>query len=218
MSITVGRVLAADAVRDGAVVEIGAETAIAPTGRRVPREVVDAADEARKIVSSARERATAITEAAERAASDVRLKAEAEGRAEGVATVAAKAIELAAHEARADERELDRAVALARLLAERLLGEALAIDPTRVSSLARQALREAGGARRVQIVCHPDDVSLLEAERDTWGTSFEAVDVVADPGRSRGQLRIETEIGVLDGDLAPRLDRLCRKLRESLTQ
>jgi hypothetical protein len=42
--------------------------------------------------------------------------------------------------------------------------------------------------------------------------------VVIEPARRRGNLRIQTEIGVLDGDIAPQLDRLARKLRESMSR
>ena len=37
-----------------------------------------------------------------------------------------------------------------------------------------------------------------------------------DSARARGSLRIETDIGVLDADLAPQLDRLALRLRETL--
>jgi hypothetical protein len=40
--------------------------------------------------------------------------------------------------------------------------------------------------------------------------------VLADPERPRNSLRLDTDIGVLDADLAPQLDRLLPKLRESL--
>jgi flagellar biosynthesis/type III secretory pathway protein FliH len=37
-----------------------------------------------------------------------------------------------------------------------------------------------------------------------------------DPARPRGSLRFETEIGTLDADVAPQLDRLAERLREAL--
>lgn len=188
-----------------------------PRGRRVPKPVVDAADEARRILADAEHRARTLTEAAARAAADVRLRAEAEGRADGVAAIAARALALSAHEASGDERALDRSVALARILAERLLGEALGLDPSRVTALARQALSEARGARRARLLAHPEDVPLLERALSTLGESLDAIEVAADPERERGGIRIETEIGVLDGALAPQLDRLAQKLRDSMS-
>ena len=124
---------------------------------------------------------------------------------------------LASREATTLERQLDQVVSLARLLAERLLGEALAVDPTRVVALARQALAEARGARQVTIAAHPDDVPLLEralAERQL----APPLAFVADRARARGHLRLETDIGSLDAELGPELDRLTEKLREVLAR
>ncbi|MBI3205021.1 MAG: hypothetical protein HYZ29_26020 [Myxococcales bacterium] len=215
MSITRGRLLKAESA--SAARPIGfATTAVAPVGRRVPKPVVDAEERARAIVSEAEQRAQRLLESAARAAGDSRLAAEAEGRADGIAAVAAKAVMLAALEARADERALDRSIELARVLAERLLGEALTLDPSRITAIARRALSEARGARRVRVLAGPSAAARLEAERESLAVGLDALEIVADPGRSSGDLRLETEIGVLDAALAPQLDRLTQKLHESL--
>jgi len=218
VSLTRGRILRQSEIGDRAVPLGGSASSPLPRGRRVPRELVDAADRARRIVADAEDRARRLTDAAARAAGDMRLRAEAEGRAEGVAAVAAKAVALAQHEAAADERAIDRSVELARLLAERLLGESLKLDPSQVTALARQALREARGARRVRIIAHPDDARFLETERESLGVGLESVEIIADAERARGNLRLETEIGVLDAALGPQLDRLAKKLRESMSR
>jgi flagellar biosynthesis/type III secretory pathway protein FliH len=82
--------------------------------------------------------------------------------------------------------------------------------------LARQALAEARGARRLSIVAHPEDAALLSQSLASLGVAVDTVRVVSDAARQRGSLRIETDIGVLDADLAPQLDRLALKLRETL--
>lgn len=188
-----------------------------PWGRVVPAAVADASAEATRLLEKARQQAQTLLAAAERQAADLRLRAEAEARAEAAAKLAAHALALATHEAKADERALDRSVALARVLAERLLGASLAASPEQVVSLARQALAEARGARRLTIAAHPEDAQLLSGSIASLGVATETVRVVADPARSRGSLRIETDIGVLDADLAPQLDRLALRLRETLT-
>ena len=48
------------------------------------------------------------------------------------------------------------------------------------------------------------------------GLSAELTRVVADPRRPLHNLRLETEIGTLDAELAPQLERLALKLRETL--
>ncbi len=187
-----------------------------PFGRVVPRSLVDASVEAAEILSRARAEASALVAAAQRKSADLRLLAEAEGRAEASAKLAAHALALATHEAKADERALERSVSLARLLAERLLGASLAASPEQVVALARQALSEARGARRLNIVAHPEDAQLLSQALPSLGVAVETVRIVTDPARARGSLRIETDIGVLDADLAPQLDRLALRLRETL--
>jgi flagellar biosynthesis/type III secretory pathway protein FliH len=78
-------------------------------------------------------------------------------------------------------------------------------------------LTEACGARRATIIAHPDDAALLERAGDGLGLA-EAVRLVSDPTRARGCLRVETDVGVLDADLAPQLDRLALRLRETLSR
>jgi flagellar assembly protein FliH len=106
---------------------------------------------------------------------------------------------------------------LARLLAERLLGASLAVAPEQVVTLAQQALTEARGARRLSIVAHPKDAELLAQALPSLGVAIETVRIAPDAARARGSLRIETDIGVLDADLAPQLDRLALRLRETLS-
>lgn len=187
-----------------------------PFGRVASKSLVDSSEEAARLLANARAQAAALVAAAERRAADLRLVAEAEARAEASAKLAAHALALASHEAKADERALERTVSLARLLAERLLGASLALAPEQVVSLARQALAEARGARRLNIVAHPEDAKLLLQELPSLGVAVETVRVSPDSARARGSLRIETDIGVLDADLAPQLDRLALRLRETL--
>ncbi len=187
-----------------------------PFGRVAPKSLVDASAEADALRAAARAEARQLVAAAERKAADLKLLAEAEARAEASAKLAAHALALATFEAKADERALERTVSLARLLAERLLGASLAVAPEQVVSLAQRALAEARGARRLAIVAHPEDATLLSQALPSLGVAVEAVRILSDAARARGSLRIETDIGVLDADLAPQLDRLALKLRETL--
>ena len=168
------------------------------------------------MLGRARAEAQQLVAAAERKAADLKLLAEAEARAEASAKLAAHALSLATYEAKADERALERTVALARLLAERLLGASLAVAPEQVVTLAQQALSEARGARRLAIVAHPEDAKLLQQSLPSLGVAIDTVRILPEATRQRGSLRIETDIGVLDADLSPQLDRLARRLRETL--
>lgn len=217
MKLGQGRIVKAEGLAGATPVTLEVEDKTLPRGQLVRREVLDAAERARSLVAAAEAQAAKLINDAERASAELHLRAEAEARADASAKIAARALALRHHEARADERALDRSVELARLLAERLLGESLRVAPEQVIALARQALSEARGARRITLVAHPEDAKLLEFSLPNLGLDVAVVLVRADPARSRGNLRIETEIGALDAELAPQLERLSLKLRESLS-
>jgi flagellar biosynthesis/type III secretory pathway protein FliH len=184
--------------------------------RVIPPALVTAHDETRTLLARAEQQATTILAEARAEAVGLRARAAEEGHADAAATFAARALLLAEKERTLDERAVDRVVDLARLLAERLLGEELRLDPTRVTALARQALTEAQGARRIELAAHPEDAPFLEKELELAGADA-VVRVVHDPTRARGNLRLDTELGSLDAELGPQLDRLVHKLRASLS-
>jgi flagellar biosynthesis/type III secretory pathway protein FliH len=184
-------------------------------GRVAPAELLAAAEHGRALLERAEAEANALLERARAEALLLKERAAAEGRAEAAATLAARELALTSREQKALETGLDDSVELARLLAERLLGEALAVEPGRIAALARQALTEANGAKRVTIVAHPDDVPLLERAL-LAGELAGVASIASDAGRARGSLRLETNVGTLDAELAPQLERLAARVRESL--
>ncbi|HKO46702.1 MAG TPA: FliH/SctL family protein [Polyangiaceae bacterium] len=217
MKLGLGRIIKAEGLATARRVSLEVESQTLPRGQVVRREVLEAGERARALIAAAEAQAAKLVSDAERAAAELRLRAETEGRADAAARIAVRALALRQYEDRADERALDRSVELARLLAERLLGESLRVAPEQVIALARQALSEARGARRITLVAHPEDAKLLDISLPALGLELAIVQVRPDPARSRGDLRIETEIGILDAELAPQLERLSLKLRESLS-
>lgn len=196
-----------------------ADTAVtAPTrvAKRLPAHEAQAYEHAQSLVARAEERAAHIVQGAERAAAQARLQAEAQGRADAAAALAAQAIALRARESSSADRQLDQLLALARMLAERVLGAELSLRPERIADLARQALTEARGARQIVIEAHPGDVPALEAALRTLAPHAETVRVVPIASRPPSSLKIVTDVGVLDADLSPQLERLTQKLREAL--
>src|SRR5688572_5583123 len=87
-----------------------------PRGKVMGQSALAAADQAAAIVARAEERARQLVKAAEAQAAELQLRAEAEGRADGAASLAARSLALAAREAESAERELDRLVEVARIL------------------------------------------------------------------------------------------------------
>jgi flagellar biosynthesis/type III secretory pathway protein FliH len=187
-----------------------------PRGRLVPRAVAEAAHEAERRLARAEQAARAMLDEAERKARSIRDEARAEGRQEGAAELAAAWIKLRTEEAARDEKDLDRAVVLARAIAERLVGETLRLDPAAIAAMARQTLASARQARHIVLRAHPEDAATLRAHSTSLGLEQVAIEIHADETRTRGSLLAETDLGILDADLTIQLDRLARSLRDSL--
>jgi flagellar biosynthesis/type III secretory pathway protein FliH len=182
--------------------------------RRIAREELEAREHAARILTEARAAAeTILRDARARATSAIEL-ATREAAAVEQAKLAGQLLALRNREAHADEAALDRSVELARVLAERLVGEALALDPRTVAKLARQALLEARGARTVAIEAHPDDVDALRAHLGTL--TAHVASVTADATIDRGSLRLRTDLGTIDANIRPQLERLAAALRDAL--
>ncbi len=183
--------------------------------RRMTRDEIDARDEASRLRKDAEESAAKILADARAEASNVATVAAKEAAQAEQAKLAAQLLALRAREQAFDESGVDRAVELARVLAERLVGEALTLDATTVAKLARQALLEARGARTVHIEANPEDVATLQ-EHLSRLTKTHVASVTADATIPRGSLRLRTDLGTIDAHLTPQLDRLAAALRDAL--
>jgi flagellar biosynthesis/type III secretory pathway protein FliH len=189
--------------------------AVAPH-RRIAREEVEARFAAERIEQEARARAEAIlaearaqgVAAGEQAADAAREQAHAQAIAQWIAVRRAEDARLQA--------DADRVIALAVVLAERLVGATLEVAPARITSLAQGVLAEARGARRATLEAHPVDAQHLREQLATLGLDAGAVEVRDDPSLARGALRLHTDVGILDAQLAPRLERLAVALRDAL--
>jgi flagellar biosynthesis/type III secretory pathway protein FliH len=182
--------------------------------RRIAREELEARLVAERVVAEAREQAAALTtEARERA---VAAGAEAVREAQQAAEtqLVARWVALRDAESRRAGSDADRLIAVAVALAERLVGVALEIDPSRIAALANGVLAEARGARRAMIEAGPSDAE--ELRRHLSSAGLESFEVKVDEGLARGALRLHTDVGIIDAQLAPRLERLAAALRDAL--
>ena len=196
------------------VAQDGAVAARLGVAMRVPAVVVDARADAARIVADARAKADAIIAEATGNASAMAARVSREARETELARLSAEVIAVRAGAERRAERELDRTLELAVLLAERLVGEALAVQPARVTALAERALEETRGARQLRIEACPDDVAALNDLLAALGEGVATVE--ANPELSRGSLVVHTELGRVDARLTPQLSRLAEALREVL--
>lgn len=226
MSVERARVIKASAGADagarasasaGAGASAGADArASVDVARRVPRVVVDAHEVAARLVADARAKADAIVADATRNANAIAEQVAHETREKEIARIAAEVIAVRAGAERRAERELDRTIELAVLLAERLVGEAIAVEPTRIGTLALHALEETRGARQMRIEASAGDVAALEQVLATLGEGVATIEV--SPELARGSLVVHTELGRVDARLAPQLSRLAAALREVLRE
>ena len=204
------------------IVSKAAGTAIPPDSpppsrslERIAREEIEARESAARTLAEAKRAADALVEDARTKAAGVAKAAAAEAAEAEKAKLAAQYLALRAREERSASEQLDRTVELARVLAERLLGESIRGDPQTVAKLARQALAEAQGARTVRIEAHPDDVAALQQNVALLNIA-QVASIVSDATLQRGSLRLHTDLGTIDADLRPQLERLAAALRDAL--
>jgi flagellar biosynthesis/type III secretory pathway protein FliH len=206
------------------IVDVDAPTALDLGNRRAARRldgtIVNAHKEAARIVAQAQAQAEAALAEGRKKVARVAEDAATEAREREIARLAAGFLALRNEEAARAERELSQTTALAKMLAERLLGAELAQAPERVMELAVHALREARGARRAKIRAHSGDAALLAARLTDLGVQVGmkdgALEIVTDDTLTRGSLLLDTDLGVLDARLAPQLDRLTEALADVL--
>ena len=78
-----------------------------------------------------------------------------EAREEASSELTARWLALRQKEESTRGRDRERVIALAVVLAERLLGASLTLDPSHIAALARAVLDETRGARRALVEAHP---------------------------------------------------------------
>ena len=128
--------------------------------------------------------------------------------------VSARAVATAEREAAKDV-----ALALARKMAEKIVGRAIERDPSIMGDIVGQALaasRARGGS--VVLRVHPDDLAAVERARSKWSQRMVAaadVRVVGDVSVGRQGCVVETPVGRLDARLQTQLDALDRVLRDT---
>lgn len=180
----------------------------------LPRSIVDAKAEAARLLKQAQLRAQQLIEDAERAATELRLQAAAVGRADAVAELAAHCVALRERQGRSSQAQLQQSTELAKILAERLIAEAVQLDPALVGRMAQHSLQQLRDRTALAVRAHPDDHPAIASQVATLG--LQSVTLVADPSLSRGELCIDSDLGRLELRIAPGLDRLVSRVRSLL--
>jgi flagellar biosynthesis/type III secretory pathway protein FliH len=145
---------------------------------------------------------------------DFRAAIAVEARAQALAELAADAVRFSSKSRDSRHEHWPETLDYAVLLAERLLGEALGLSPTRVTAVAKTLLAELDGVTRVRVEAHPEDLAILRGSLalDT------AIDWIDAPSRPRGEPLVHTEGGIVEGNFGPRLEVLRRSLEQALSE
>jgi flagellar biosynthesis/type III secretory pathway protein FliH len=202
-----------EATRGTPLLDRGAGT---PQRRRIAREELEARLGAERTVREAGERAEAIVAQARADGHAAAAEVVRQVRAEADAQLTARWLALRDAEGRRVEKDADRIVPVAVMLAERLVGAALELEPDRIARLAAAVLAEARGARRAVVDAHPLDAEALRRHVGTAGLDACSLEIRSDESLARGALRLQTDVGTIDAQLAPRLERLADALRDAL--
>jgi len=209
VALTRGRI-----VRAEGALPVRATPVAEKVARRVTQAELDAHERAAKVLAAAHAEADRVVAGATNAAAAAVAAAAKEAAEHEQAKLAAAFLALRAREEGRATAELDHAVALARVLAERILGATLTLDAASIVSMARQALTEAQGARTVRIDAHPEDATALRAQLSAFAPLHATV--TDDASLARGSLRLHTDLGTLDARLPAQLERLAAALRDAL--
>lgn len=202
-----------------APIEVKLEAVNGPRGVQVlPRNIADAYATAEAIVEAARARARSIEEAAQQDAQDRLVEISARAQADALCLVMLEVMELRKKRLRLGLETLDQSIDMAKLLAERLLGERLQTNPETIVRLAHQTLHSTTGARQAVLFAHPADAALIRDSLSTESLLLENIRVEADERLNRGHMRVQTELGEVDANIKGQLNQLAKQLRKLLDQ
>jgi flagellar assembly protein FliH len=204
MSLVRGRVIKAASLQTHTVQssELLAEPSKEVT-RILPAFRARALEEGNAILAAAKGEAAALLKQAERDVQGLRDRLASEAIEQARASLSAEILALAARKAGHEEASVDRVVELSLLVAERVLGEAIAVDKSHIRALVQQALSAAQGADEVRIEAHPDDVP--ELEQLVRELPHLRANVVLTQELSRGSIMLRTNLGTVDARLATQL-------------
>lgn len=188
----------------------------APAYRRITREELEGRLAGERALHEGQARAEALLAEARAGAHEAIERAREDARAEGHAESLAGWLALRKRDEERHGSDDDRALSLAVVLAERLIGAELTLEPSRITAIAAGVVAEARGARRASLEAHPEDARTLREQLRGAGLGAEIVDVRDDPTLARGALRLHTDVGTIDAQLATRLERLAAALRDAL--
>ncbi len=189
-------------------------------GQVIDRDLVDAHFDAAAIRAAAEEDASRLRLQAEEDRAEARRSGYeagfSVGRQEGLAQVTEILVRARADAEAVRVAAQDSAVALARRMAEKIVGQAVTLAPSFLVDMVGKALSETRArAGTVVVRVHPQDLDLVTRDKAKLaGRLAQAVELrlQADPGVERNGCVVDTPVGRLDARLTTQLDALERAL------
>jgi flagellar assembly protein FliH len=171
------------------------------------------------LVGDAVLRARLIIERAQIQAEQLRTEASAQGRADGLAGLAAAFVELAATRDNSLAALEPHAIQIALSAAKQLVGEALALSPERAGAIVAPLIARLRRSSVLTLRLHPEDGAFVQRhlpELLADSRSNARVQVECDATITRGGCMVVSDIGSLDARLESRLDVMGKALLAAL--
>ena len=184
-------------------------------GGVIKRDVYDASTEAERILAEAQEEGQEIVARAEREATRIREKAREDGRVEARAEANALLVKARIERERLLGETEPQLVALARGVAEKIIGRELEVRDDTIVAIVRQAIQTVRQQREIIVRVNPQDLEALQkGKHEIIAVLARAkdVDLRGDPSISRGGCVVESELGTIDAELETQLDVIERLL------
>jgi type III secretion protein L len=177
----------------------------------VEAEVYEAHQRAKDLIEAAEQQAAELVGQAEAERDEVLGETREQGRQEGLAQATEVLLRARQEAAAIVARSEEELVRLALLVAEKIIGRALDLDPNLVLDIAAEAIESVRQQRELVLRVCPEDAARLRNSRkklmDLLGRTKD-IAVREDPEVERGGCIIETENGTVDAQLSTQLRML----------
>lgn len=220
----IGKVIKGDSLPDSAPAPAAAPVAPPqggdkpdrPKPRVVNAEEYDARQRAQEIVEKAQVEAQRIISEAEAKRDEVYSRARDEARAEAQAKAAEEIAKAKIQAGDILERTETEIIDLSLKIAAKVIGRDLEREPDIVVDIVATAMESARAAKAMTIRVNPEDGKLLRDKRPRLMELIgRAIDIAVrdDPEVERGGCIIQTDYGIIDGQLKTQFEMLTQLLR-----
>lgn len=187
------------------------------TSTLVPRRLFEAEREGSEIIGEARAQARKLLEEAESRRQEMLRQGFEQGRREGAARVTEELAGVLKEVSEIRGSASERLVQLVTKIADKVLKEAVKLNPEAVVSIARHALQQVRWCREITLRVNPEDLEIIHKQRPELTAALDNVNELrleGDPQVERGGCLVESEAGILDASLSTQLAALERALLE----